>query len=175
MRMRECSPWGTNMHFPCFTCTGSWFFNTVHKFKISRDRPISLWKLKCLNLLRNGSNRYWSWKTENCRFYWNNVIWPRDGRHCRWRPYALFCGSRLTLLKKMYRDSRGYFFHGVSLFNDRAVHWILCSFIKKIAWNADFFNFLKWPLRQSWRDLRRTGQVVGLIFTGHLQKWLGYV
>ena len=110
VRMREYSPWGTKMHFPCFTWTGSWFFNTVYEFKISKDRPMSLWRLKCLNLLRNGSNRHWFWKPENRRFYRINVIWPRDRRHCRWCPYALFCGSRLTLLKKMYRDSGTSFF-----------------------------------------------------------------
>ena len=30
---------GYKMHFPCFTCTDSKFFKTVHKFKISEDRP----------------------------------------------------------------------------------------------------------------------------------------
>ena len=47
--------------------------------------------------------------------------------------YALFCGSRLTVLKKMYRDSVRFVFHGVSLVKDRAVYLNLCSFANKIA------------------------------------------
>ena len=82
------------MHFPCFTCAGSRLFNTVRKFKISKNRPMSLFTLKCLNLLRNGSSRN----------------------------YALFCGSLLTLLKKMYRDSGRFVFRGVLLVKDRAVY-----------------------------------------------------
>ena len=35
---------------------------------------------------------------------------------------ALFCGNRLTLLKKMYWDSGRFVFHGVSLVTDRAVY-----------------------------------------------------
>ena len=131
VRMRGCLPWGTKMQFPCYTWAGSWFFNIVHKFKIFKDRPLSLWKLKCLNLLRNGSNRNWFRNPENRRFYRINVIWPRDRRHCRWRPYALFCERMLTLLKKMYRDSGKFVFHGVLLVNDRAVYWNLCSFARK--------------------------------------------
>ena len=130
-RMREYLPWGTKMHFLCFTCTGSWFFNTVHKFKFSKDRPMSLWKLKCLNLLPNGNNRHWFWKPENSRFYRINIIRLRDLRHCRWCPYALFCGSRLTLLEEMYRDSGGFVFHRVSLVKERAVYWNVCSFARK--------------------------------------------
>ena len=98
------------------------FRKTVHKLKISKDHTMRLWKLKCLNLLRNGSSCHWFWKPDNRRFYQINVIWPRDRCHCRWRPYALFCGSRLTLFKKMYRDSGRFVFHGVSLVKDRAVY-----------------------------------------------------
>ena len=126
VRMSDCLPRGTKVHFPCFACTGSWFFNTLHKFKISKDRP----KLKSLNLLRNGSNRHWFWKPENRHFYRINVIWPRHRRHCRWRPYVLFCGSRLTLLKEMYRDSGRFVFHGVSLVKDRAVYEI-CAVLQE--------------------------------------------
>ena len=34
----------------------------------------------------------------------------------------LFCGSRLTILKKMYRDSGRFVFHGVLLVKERALY-----------------------------------------------------
>ena len=71
---------GCKMHFPCFTCTGIRLLKTVHKFKISENRPVSVWKLKSLNLLHN---RHWFLVPVNCRFYRINVIWPRGRRHCR--------------------------------------------------------------------------------------------
>ena len=130
VRMREYSPRGTKAHFPCFTCTGSRFFKTVHKFKISEDRRVSVWKLKSLNLLCNDSNRHRFLVPENCRFYQINVIYPGRRRHCRCRPYAIFCVRRPALLKKMYRDSGKFIFHGALLFKDRAVCWNLYSFAR---------------------------------------------
>ena len=40
----------------------------------------------------------------------------RGQRHCRSRPYALCCASKLTLSKKMYGDNGQFVFNGVSLF-----------------------------------------------------------
>ena len=48
-----------------------------------------------------------------------------DRRHGRYHPHALFCGSRLTFLKKMYRDTGRFIFHGVSMFKDRG-HRAVC-------------------------------------------------
>ena len=53
------------------------------------------------------------------------------------------CVSRLTLLKKKYRDSGGFVFHGVLQDKDSAVCLKFVSFSKKIVLNDNFFTLLK--------------------------------
>ena len=57
--MRGYSHSSTKVLFPCCTCTCQYIFKNLYTIKLLKDRPVSVCKVKCLNLRRNARNLDW--------------------------------------------------------------------------------------------------------------------
>ena len=87
VRMRGYSHSSTKVFFffPCCTCTCWYFFQNLYVVKLLEDRPISVCKVKCLNLRRNARTLDWCSVPVHRTFL-------RDRHHCTKRstPLQLF-------------------------------------------------------------------------------------